>query len=169
MLQPYSISVGENGLITFQTTNKAVYKALFVGIPSLEEPQLEGLIFDFTFERDTTACANPRHPGADASVKPTLEKIISRFFEQAPDGILYFSCDSTDNKHREWLRIFNKWHAAYKQTVTRIPFHIPGGLANTGQPLPAIVGGILFLKSHPFYTLVEDFVSSEIFVYTSVK
>lgn len=168
MLQPYSVSINENSIATFTAYNKAIYKALFVGIPS-PEPQLEGLIFDFTFERDAAKCANPQRPGHDARVKPTLEKIVNRFFELAPDGILYFSCDSTDGRHRERLAIFNKWHAVYAAEVTKVPFCIAGGLTDSGEALPDTVGGAFFLKSHMFHDAVEAFIRSEIIVYASVK
>ena len=166
---PYSIQVATDGIISFSTTNNVVYKALFVGIPSVEEPQLEGLIFDFTFERDAAACLSPAHPGPNARIRPTVEQILSRFFEQAPDGIIYFSCDSTDGRQRERQRIFNNWYAAHQRVVTQIPFWIPGGTDDTSQPLPDIIGGILFLKSHPLHALVESFIGSEILVYTSAK
>ena len=168
MLQPYSISIDENGIATFTADNKAIYKALFVGIPS-PEPQLEGLIFDFTFERDAANCDNTIHPGHDARIKPTLERIINRFFELAPDGILYFSCDSTDGRHRERLFIFNKWHVPHEAEVTKVPFCIAGGSTDSGEDLPDTVGGAFFLKSHPFHNMVEDFIKSEIIIYTSAK
>jgi hypothetical protein len=168
MLLPYSISIDETGIATFTADNKAIYKALFVGIPS-PEPQLEGLIFDFTFERDASKCGNPKHPGHDGRVRPTLEKIINRFFELAPDGILYFSCDSTDGRHRERLSIFDKWYTPHQAEVTKVPFCIPGGEADSGEELPDTIGGAFFLKSHPFHEMVEAFIKSEIIVYTSVK
>lgn len=168
MLQPYSVSIDENGIATFSADNKAIYKALFVGIPS-PEPQLEGLIFDFTFERDATNCVNPKHPGSDLRVRPTLEKIINRFFELAPDAILYFSCDSTDGKHRERLCIFNRWYDAHKHYVTKVPFSISGGQDDFGEPLPDTIGGAMFLKAHPFHDIAEAFIKSEIIVYSSSK
>lgn len=166
---PYSIQVAADGVISFSTTRNVTYKALFVGIPSAEEPQLEGLVFDFTFERAVAAYPSPAHPGPDARIRPTVERILSRFFEQVPDGIIYFSCDSTDGRHWERQRIFNRWYAAHQQVVTQIPFQIPGGTDATNQPLPDIIGGILFLKSHSLHVLVENFIGSEILVYTSAK
>ena len=168
MLRPYSISIDENGIATFTADNKAIYKVLFVGIPS-PEPQLEGLIFDFTFERDAAHCDKPSRPGHDARVKPTLEKLVNRFFELAPDGILYFSCDSTDGRHRQRMSIFKKWHAPREAEVTKIPFCIAGGQTDAGEELPDTIGGAFFLKSHPFHEMVESFIKSEIIIYTSVK
>ena len=169
MLLPYSIQVAADGIISFSTAHNVTYKALFVGIPSAEEPQLEGLIFDFTFEREATASPTSAYPGSDGRIRLTVERILRRFFEQAPTGIIYFSCDSTDGRHRERQLILNRWYATHQQIVTQIPFWIPGGTDATNQPLPDIIGGILFLKSHPLHALIESFIGSEIIVYTSAK
>ncbi len=169
MHQPYSIAIDENGLATFRADNKAEYKALFTELPNIVEYQLEGLVFDFSFERISTNCAHPKRPGRDPRVKPTIEKLVRRFFDLSPLSVLYFVCDSADDMHKGRLQIFNGWHQPYQDELIKISFQIPAGRNNDGTLGKDILGGAIFLINNPLRTVIEAYVGSEVFVYTSVK
>lgn len=178
MLQPYRIEP-KDGAAFFTADNQAIYKALFRAVPFSGEPQLEGFIVDFSFERDVSQCANATRRAKDGTfkklvgrtdlrIKETLKLILNTFFENNPYHIVYFTCDSTDSKHKGRLLMFNEWCAEHKETFTKLPFCIAGGMIDE-EVLADTVGGAIFLNEHPQHELIKNFVNSEIFVYNSIK
>lgn len=169
MLLPYSIFFDADNVAYFTADNKAAYKALFSGLPIPGLPELEGFVFDFSFQRNAANCVNPSHPGRDERVRLTLEKLLNRFFELSPYGVLSFVCDSTDDKHKARQRVFNDWHAPHKASIKKLTFSLPSGdLQKDGTP-GEIVGGLFYLRTHPLASQIEAGLAAEIAVYTMAK
>lgn len=178
MLQPYSI-IAKDGAAFFTADNKAIYKAFFQAVPFAGEPQLEGFFVDFSFERDTSQCADTAVRGLngtfkkrvgrnDERIKITLQLILNTFFENNPYYVVFFTCDSRDSKHKGRLLMFNEWHRDHQETFTKLPFCITGGIVDE-EVLADTVGGAVFLTAHPQHELIKNFVNSEIIVYNSLK
>ena len=167
MLQPYSVQ-NEGGGFVFTADNHASYKALFTGRPLGGVSEIEGFVFDFSFERVTENCLNRDHPGNDPRVRLTLERLVAAFFAQEPYYILSFVCDPNDSRDRQRLRLFNQWHSAHQATYTKIAFAVPSFLQETGEYAEA-VGGIIFRNDHPLRALIASTLQSELLVYTAAK
>jgi len=178
MAEPYSIQE-KDGAAYFIAANQAVYKAFFRAVPFEGEPQLEGFIVDFSFERDVSQCADTtvratngtfkkRVGSEDKRIQATLQSVLNIFFENNPYHIVFFTCDSTDSKHRGRLVTFNSWHAAHQDRFTKIPYCIAGGVIDE-EVLADTVGGAIFLAVHPHHELIKNFVNSEVMVYNSIK
>jgi hypothetical protein len=169
MLGPYNIVFDKEDVAHFTADNKAVYKALFSGRPIPGMPELEGFVFDFSFQRDTTSCANPNHPGYDKRIRLTLEKLMNRFFELAPYNIMSFVCEATDYKHKMRQRVFGDWHAPYRNTIAKVTFSLPSGTVEEDGSEGEAVGGLFYLKSNPLAPLIESELTEEIALFTMVK
>lgn len=178
---PYSYTLDEESEIaSFAAENQASYKALFLNVPFKGEPQLEGLIYDFTFERDSINCLSATGKAKDGTFKKllgrtderiplTLVGIVEGFFQKYQYAVVYFTCDSVDGKHKGRLQMFNDWYDLHGQCYIKVPFCVGGGIFEDGQALPEIVGGAIFLASHPLSDLIERFVNSEVIIYSESK
>ena len=169
MLLPYSIVFDSENVAGLTAANNATYKALFSGRPLPALPELEGFVFDFSFQRDATNCANPAHPGYDRRIRLTLEKLLNRFFELEPYSLLSFVCESTDYKHKMRQRVFSDWHAAHQNRIAKITFSLPSGTLEQDGSAGEVVGGLFYLKSHPLAVRIEAGVRAEIAFYTAIK
>ncbi|TGE07711.1 DUF6169 family protein [Hymenobacter fodinae] len=178
MPQPYSIT-DKQGIAYFTADNQAIYKALFLQVSFSGEPQLEGFIVDFSFDRDITNCPDTTRRAKDGSFKKrvgnkderiqaTVKQIVSSFFESNPYHVVYFTCESIDSKHRGRIHMFEEWYREHQDTFTKVPFIIPGGIVDE-EITPDTYGGAIFMKSHPLHELIYNFVNSEVLVYTSSK
>jgi hypothetical protein len=178
MLQPYSI-LAKDGAAYFTAENQAIYKAFFQVVPFSGEPQLEGFIVDFSFERDISGCVDSRCRAkdgtfkkilgpADKRIEVTLQQVLRLFFENNPYHVVFFTCDSTDNKHQSRLLMFNEWHSEHKTQFTNLPFCIAGGMIDE-EVMADTIGGVFFLTDSPNSELIRNFVNSEVMVYNSLK
>jgi hypothetical protein len=165
MLLPYSISF-EGELATFLTDNNAKYTASFQLIPNVQDDQLSGFFYDFSFQRDKSECINRQHN--DGRVKPTIQKLITFFFEQSPYSVMYFVCEAKDSKHEGRKVIFNDWHSERDNEFEIIHFRIPGPLIDA-EPTKDIVGALVFMKDHPLESAIRAYAESEIYVYEGIK
>ena len=159
---PYSIVLDERGIATFTTDRLSEYKAVFLGPTFVDEPQLEGLIFDFSFER--TAVGSVQGP-ADGRVWPTVEKLIRRFFDEAPFHVVSYTCESSDARDRSRLRLFARWHRQQSPGFVQLPFLLPAGAADAG----AVVGALLFRADNPLRAVIEECLRHELRVYAAAK
>lgn len=169
MLLPYKIVFDEENVAHFTADNKANYKALFSGRPMPALPELEGFVFDFSFQRDTTNCANSKHPGHDGRIRLTLEKLMNRFFELSPYSVMSFVCESTDYKHKMRQRVFGDWHAAHKDRIAKNTFSLPSGTIEEDGSIGEAVGGLFFLKDHPLANRIDASLAAEIAFYSMIK
>lgn len=168
MLLPYKIEFDQD-VAHFTSDNQARYKALFSGRPLPALPELEGFVFDFSFQRDTSYCTNTEHPGYDKRIRLTLEKLMNRFFELQPYGVMSFVCESSDYKHKMRQRVFGDWHKAHQEQITKITFSLPSGSLEQDGSDGEAVGGLFFLKTHPLAARIEAGLSAEIAFYTMIK
>lgn len=159
MCLPYRILL-ENDLALFTTEKEAKYLARFQMVPNIEDDQLAGLIFDFSFWRDESACTNKVK--LDRRIKPTIQKLVSFFFEQGYYNIMYFVCESLDKKQKGRKQLFDSWCGEYNKEFELIPFHF---LSNSGD----ILGGIVFRRNHPMEAAIRAYAESEILVYSATK
>lgn len=169
MLLPYKIAFDEENVAYFTADNHARYKALFSGRPIPGLPELEGFVFDFSFQRDTSDCANTQHPGYDQRIRLTLEKLMSRFFELQPYGIMSFVCEASDYKHRMRQRVFGDWHKPHQGSITKLTFSLPSGGSEQDGSAGEAIGGLFFLTSHPLAASIETGLSAELAIYTRIK
>ena len=162
MPNPCSIALDERGVATFGTEEGNEYKAVFLGPTFVDEPQLEGLIFDFSFERTALGAARG---AADGRVWPTVEGLIRRFFDEAPFNVMSYTCESSDARDRSRLRLFGRWHRQQGRGFVQLPFLLPAGAAADG----AVVGALLFRADHPLRAVIEECLRQELRVYAAAK
>lgn len=166
---PYKIVFDNENVARFTTKNKVEYKALFSGRPLPGLPEIEGFIFDFSFQRDTTNCTNLKHPGYDARIRATLEKLMNRFFELEPCNVMSFVCESTDNKHQMRQRVFANWHTPHRATIAKNSFCLPSGIIESDGKSGEVVGGLFYVKDHPLASVIEAGLVAEVAFYSMIK
>ncbi|OGX82082.1 hypothetical protein [Hymenobacter coccineus] len=169
MLLPYRIVFDEENIAYFTADNRAKYKALFSGRPLPGLPELEGFVFDFSFQREVSDCTKPTHPGYDRRIRLTLEKLMNRFFEIDPYNVMAFVCEATDYKHKMRQRVFGDWHAAHRNRIAKVTFSLPSGTVGENGSAGESVGGLFYLKDHPLALKIESGLGAEIAYYTTIK
>lgn len=156
---PYRIDI-EDGIARFVTDNQTAYSARFQVVPNIEDSLLAGLIFDFSFSR-VSSIGMERH-GADSRIKPTIQRLLTAFFDQEPYNVLFFVCESLDGKHRGRGKLFCNWHQERGNAFFLHPFHI-------STPDSEIVGGYIFSKDHPLKNTINSYMQTEILVHNAIK
>lgn len=165
MLLPYSITFQED-LATFLTVDNVRYFAGFQQLPNIQDEQLAGLFYDFSFWRDLGQ--NLARPLPDARIKPTIQKLVQYFFEQEPYSVMYFVCESEDAKHEGRNLLFTKWSIEGTAEFEIVPFRIAGAKI-VAQPTKDIVGSFMFRKNHLLENSIRAYAESEIAVYDAIK
>lgn len=122
---------------------------------------LQSIIFEFGFGIDAEERLKlPK----DSRVKDTVIFHIDRFFENK-DNVLYYICDSTDNKHYSRKRLFDRWFLKYdNQHFEKHDYSIPVDIN-----IPPILVSVIFFKNHPLKKNIIDFFESRMEEYTDLK
>jgi hypothetical protein len=156
---PYRIDI-EDDIARFVTDNQVAYSARFQAVPNIEDSQLAGLIFDFSFSRNTTT--KVERTGADPRIKPTIQRLLGAFFGQEPYNVLFYVCESLDGKHKGRGKLFCDWHLEHGAEFYLNSFRIPTDDSE-------VVGGYIFRKDHPLASTINSYMNTEILVHKAIK
>jgi hypothetical protein len=154
----YDIISSDDAIYTFKTERGVLYQLLFKDGSSLliKHQGLFGF-FEFSFEPlDNQLDTRVKF---DEKIRNTIEDLLFQFFEN-PDKVLYYVCDSSDNRQLVRQRLFKRWFNELE------PLPINQLELDLSDELKVI---ILIHQSFPFQTQFEEaLIESEIF-YTSLK
>lgn len=149
-----------DGVFRFATDHAVTYAACFLEMPLPVGALLPGLLFDFSFFPEAAGTNGPD----DARVAATILQLARRFFETGPERVLLYICESTDRREMARYRLFGRWlrENDLSGQFQCLPIEIPGSE-------PAILGGLVFRQNHQQRELIEQFLRTEIQVYTDAK
>jgi hypothetical protein len=102
---PYSISF-QDGDFVFETDLSLSYKITFQKHTAFENLGYSSFEFGFYPIHDATS-------SYDSRIEDTIVFAIREFFEQNPDAILLYICDSSDGKARQRNILFGRWYNKY--------------------------------------------------------
>jgi Family of unknown function (DUF6169) len=142
---------GVNNAYTFQTESKISYSITFK--PTFYLFGKDSVFSQNTFEFSILVVTNPTNktPPLDKSISPTIASIFKDFYENAPETIAIYICDSSDGRQLLRKRKFNDWFEYYKgETFVKIDsgFKETDG---TEYPVSLIIKG-----TNPFRTQIFD-------------
>lgn len=165
MFEPYLVTVENGSTFSFVTQHSVQYQAYFLGVPTPAAPELEGLIFTFSFVADYEACS--MQPPPDYRIKATIRQIIRDFLAKDVTRVLTFTCDSEDGKHRKRQMAFERWHEEEdpQKQYYYWPFAVPAPLEDNYPTL----GGYFIHTDHYMRSVVQDFFTESILELTTSK
>lgn len=110
---PYSVKEESDGSYSFTTDTHILYKVVFINDDLFSEyTHLHHLIFEFSVE--VAHLGEYHSPPKDYRTAYTIVRIIQRFFEANSNGLLFYICDSLDNKGYQRYCQFEHWYQTYK-------------------------------------------------------
>lgn len=114
--QKYQIVTLE-GKYRFITDNNVIYDILLSKSPTLiNDKQYKKFIYEISFY------CNEINIPPDYKIKNTIISFLENFFNQNQNNILFYICESGDNKHLYRNRLFEKWFNEYasKHNIEKI-------------------------------------------------
>ena len=97
----YQVTAKYEGFV-FETNQKIFYKLGFIPINLFPEKEYSRFVYEFSITTETEKRIH------DPLVRNTIFAILSEFCSE-PNNIIYYTCDSLDDKHLYRNRLFNKW------------------------------------------------------------
>jgi hypothetical protein len=142
---------GANNAYTFQTENRISYSITFK--PTFYLFGEDSVFSKNTFEFSIIVIANPtdKTPPLDKAIPPTIALIFKDFYENAPETIAVYICDSSDGRQLLRQRKFNDWFNYYQGELF---VKIDSGFKETdGTQYPV---SLIIKETHPFRTQIFD-------------
>ena len=142
---------GINNAYTFQTGSKISYSITFK--PTFYLFGEDSIFSQNTFEFSILVLANPtdKTPPLDKAIPPTIAAIFKDFYENAPETIAIYICDSSDGRQLLRRRKFDDWFEYYKGELF---IKIDSGfkeIDGSEYPVSLIIKG-----TNPFRTQIFD-------------
>jgi hypothetical protein len=142
---------GDNNDYTFQTGNGISYSITFK--PTFYLFGEDSVFSKNTFEFSIIILINPteKTPPLDKAIPPTIASIFKDFYENAPETIAIYICDSLDGRQFLRKRKFDDWFQYYKG---KLFIKIDSGFKETdGTQYPV---SLIIKETHPFRTQIFD-------------
>lgn len=144
---------GINNAYTFQTENRISYSITFK--PTFYLFGEDSILSPNTFEFSILVLVNPtdKTPPLDKAIPPTIASIFKDFYENAPETIAIYICDSSDGRQLLRKRKFDDWFDYYKGELF---VKIDSGFKETdGTQYPV---SLIIKETNPFRTQIfEEF------------
>jgi Family of unknown function (DUF6169) len=138
---PFNYRRVDESSFEFITENGITYRASFTDASGhfSHAPQFASQVKGFQF----LVTHNPlSHLPADERVGSTISFIILQFFEQSPEGILFFIHESADGKQHGRKRKFDAWYSrSASASLIKLDASIPIGRYS-------ILASLLFRRAH---------------------
>ncbi|MCB2379782.1 DUF6169 family protein [Hymenobacter sp. BT635] len=165
MFDPYSITVEEGSTYSFVTQHSVQYQAYFLAVPTSEAPEIDGLIFTFSFVANHEAC--DFLPPSDYRVKATLRQIIRDFLAKDSERVLCFTCDSNDGKHHKRQITFERWHN--EEDPQKQYYYWPFSIPAPSEDEHPTLGGYFIHKDHPMRGVIQEHFVESVMMFTDIK
>ena len=142
---------GQNNGYTFQTVAGISYLITFKPTTYLFGEESIFSLNTFEFSIIVLLNSTGKNPPLEKAISPTIAEIFKDFYENAPDTIAIYICDSSDRRQLLRKRKFDEWFEFYKgQLFVKID---AGFKEDDGSVYPVS----LIIKEHnPFRAQIFD-------------
>jgi Family of unknown function (DUF6169) len=146
----YNFIGGEKNTFSFETIHELTYEVTFKSTPYLFGE--DSIFAKYTFEFSIILVNNSfeKNPPPDAKIPPTIAAIFTEFFDDAPDNIAIYICDSSDGRQLVRRKKFDLWFSYYEHTFVKID---SGFKETDGTQYPV---SLIIKETHPFRTQIFD-------------
>ena len=155
MFRPYP-TTRSNNAFRFVTDAAVAYWATLDAFPTPGEPELAGRLVSLAFEPDAGLAAAPPH---DERIAPTLAHLVAAYFANFSEGIIQYTCESSDGRALMRQRFFARWLREYDRAreYNLLPFAV-------GQPTDDYyaVGGFILRRDSPTFAATRDVLAAAI-------
>lgn len=146
----YNFIGGEKNSYSFETIHQLTYEITFKPTPYLFGESSP--FAPHTFEFSIILVNNPakKLSPLDKAILPTVASIFADFFENAPDTIAIYLCDSSDGRQLIRHKKFDAWFYYYEHIFVKID---SGFKETDGTEYPV---SLIIKETHPFRTQIFD-------------
>ncbi|WP_366839267.1 DUF6169 family protein [Chitinophaga sp.] len=112
MFSPYNLSELQAGIYEFTTDQQVVYHVYFGDGKSYfqDYPEFSDDVLTFGFDRIKTSNYKPH----DIRIRITITDVFTSLIIGNQDRVLFFVCDSADQRGAARMRIFEYWYRSQK-------------------------------------------------------
>ena len=121
MLDPYNYFFNENtGTYQFTTKNNIVYSVAFIVDDTLNSVSTSSFEIKNVYQVIIDKVSNEVEP-LDPRVYSTVDKLISDFFKNVENAMIYI-CSDSDGKELKRFKTFNRWYnnSLHKEIITKV-------------------------------------------------
>ena len=142
---------GQNNGYTFQTVAGISYLITFKPTTYLFGEESIFSLNTFEFSIIVLLNSTGKNPPLEKAISPTIAEIFKDFYENAPDTIAIYICDSSDRRQLLRKRKFDEWFEFYKgQLFVKID---AGFKEDDGSVYPV---SLIIKEQNPFRVQIFD-------------